>query len=107
MPIAIGRGAGYGVVDPSRGDAEAQLIIQDSLERRHDLENISIERNYLPNTTFHRGKRALGNRKRRKGGIVKSVDVTRVTYTYAPNVKEENLGLFFWHLCWTEIEIIH
>lgn len=56
MPISIGCGAGYGVVDPSGGDAEAQLIIQDSLERRHNLENISIERNLLANPTFHKVK---------------------------------------------------
>lgn len=60
MPISIGRGAGYGVVDPSRGDAEAQLIVQDSLERRHDLENISIERNIPANPTFCKGKDISG-----------------------------------------------
>src|SRR5689334_12199091 len=104
MPISIGRGAGDGVVDPSRGDAQAQLIVQNSLEWRHDLENVSIEGTAMRIRGFVWGRKALNSRKRRKGVMVKSVDVT---YTYTPNVKEENLGLFFWHLCWTELESIH
>lgn len=105
MPISIGGGAGYRVVDPSRGDTQAQLIIQDSLERRHDLEGVSMERYYLANSLFCMGKESSEQPEETERGMSRVLMSPGFTYTYTSNVKEEDLGLFFWHLCWTELEI--